>query len=118
MIKCHVKDYIYSTKKYSIILRDEGSITYYFCFEGLFMDKYLSDKNIEKFFESIGIDPLYAMTLLAIIFFFLFYRKTLFVFNKKKVSGFEKRWKGYLRSQIVVLITLIILCILHFLKAF
>ena len=73
---------------------------------------------LDKLLESFGIDPLYGITFLVIISFFIVWGKRLYLISKKDVSGIEKHLKGYLISQIVAMFILLVCSVLHFLKFF
>lgn len=76
------------------------------------------DDLIDHTMKFLGVDPIYGLTFLLIMTFPIAWRKSLYVFSKKNLTPLEKQVKGYIISQIVWSVVLLILCILHFFKFF
>lgn len=81
------------------------------------MEKYIDDVFI-NLSNGIGIDLLYGITLIDILLFIIIFGKNLSSYLRKDTRGYEKLFKGYVKSQIFGIMVLIVLCILHFLNLF
>jgi hypothetical protein len=81
------------------------------------MKEYFGEK-IKELMVYLGIDPIYGLSLLAIVSFLIIFRKKWYVLSKKGTSQFEKVYKFYFIIQVCGVILFFILCIMHFLKMF
>jgi hypothetical protein len=80
------------------------------------LENYLD--HIINMIEKMGIDPLYGITFIDLILFFIIFGKNLKRYLRKDIKGYEKLFNGYVKSQILGLAILIILCFLHFFEVF